>query len=166
MRPAKLNFLKIMSCLHITAILVQAAIIFYNKLTSPYETEIDWLFYLTMIPGNAILLTNSSIVLYLAEKCYPDKYPGRRLHKFSRIIFIISILLLAAVIFLTCIMFLEIFLDRPETYADNIDVLLFIVYSALSITGFIIIIQLPGLWNIIRYNYQSAIDSFMNSGKG
>ncbi|WP_315821077.1 hypothetical protein [Paraflavitalea speifideaquila] len=110
MLPLKWKIFRVFSYLHMTCTVLIAvlalAIILDTGLR--FQTKDDILALLTLLFVPTILLGNSSVNLFLLEKFYPDRLPGKKLRVFSVVLFILCLLVTILALALAAIAFYEI----------------------------------------------------------
>ncbi len=84
----------------------------------------------------SILLANSSINIYTLERFYPDRLPGKKLYRFSIVLFILSLLVTITVAAVTVAGFYELTSQRGFELRQNLMAnLLLCALAVISLTG-------------------------------
>lgn len=157
---------RIVSYLHMTCTLVIGAFMIYILFSTPFKmnsTE-DVLVVLTLILCPSILLANSSINIYLLERFYPDKPPGKKLHRFSVILFILSLVVTIIAAALAVTGFYELAAQKNFNFQQQlIGYLTISTIAVIGLTGFYILWNQVSLRKRIRRNYEASLNNFLDS---
>lgn len=108
------------------------------------------------------LLANSGINMYLLEKFYPGHQPGRKLRRFSNVLFILTIIVTISALALAGTAFSDMLSKRNRGIQQNM--MLYLIATAIAvigITGCIILWQQVSLRKAIRRNYEASMNKFL-----
>jgi len=140
------------------AIAIQAI---FSSLRYIYNVE-DILGSLLLILCPTILLTNSGINMYLLEKFYPDYQPGKKLRRFSNVLFIFTIIVTILALGLAITGFHEMLSKRNKSQ-NTMVYLLAAAIGVIGITGCIILWNQVSLRKAIRRNYEASMNKFLEN---
>ena len=164
----KWKMFRMVSYLHLTCTLV-LSVITLDMIIDDFprgKSNANWFAISIFLVSSPSLLSNSSINIYLLERYYPDKLPGKRLRTFSVILFILSLLV---VILTTGLTVAAIFYELNRSSRIQPFKQRFLGYgiaatlAVISLTGFYILWNQVSLRKAIRRNYQASMDNFLVS---
>lgn len=165
MLPLKWKIFRIISYLHMVCTLGMGTFALYSIFNSRirFHSAEDVLSVLIFIFCPSILLANSSINIYLLERFYPDRLSGKKLQRFSVLLFILSLLVVIAVVLLTIAGFSESLSGKNYTFRQGFMVFLTLSgFAVIGVTGLYIIVGQVSLRRTIRRNQEAALNSFLN----
>jgi phosphoglycerol transferase MdoB-like AlkP superfamily enzyme len=114
------------------------------------------------------LIANSSINLYLLERFYPARQPGKKLRIASIILFIVSLLLVILLLIGVAAIFIEVTTTKTTFSFQQklIRNLVLAVFSAIPLTGCYVLWNQVSLRKAIRRNYEASLNNFLDSDQG
>lgn len=164
MLPLPWKIFRVASYLHMTSAVVIGAIGLQMILDIGMHSMEDILGASLLLLGPAILLANSSLNVYLLEKFYPDRVPGKKLRRFSVLLFLLSLLVLLTAIALAATAFYQLALKRHYTFQQNIlGYLIATDLAVMGLTGCYILWAQVSLRKALRRNYEVSVNSFLDS---
>lgn len=166
MLPLKWKIFRIVSYLHMTCTLAMGTLALYTIFTAGirFNSTEDILGVLILILCPTILLANSSVNIYLLEKFYPDRLFGKKLYRFSVLLFILSLVVVIAVVLLTIAGFSETLSRKNYTFRDRLMIYLTLsAFTVIGLTGLYIIVSQVSLRRAIRRNHEASLNSFLDS---
>jgi len=160
MLPTKWKIFRITNYLHITCVgamvLMNAYEVYPNM---PQGSVKVYLAILLIVVWWGSLISNGFVNIYLAERCYPDKQPGKR----ARItITVLSVLASILVLLLSAnsIHLLYIYIDEWDVIVPRSKISLAIHFMA-GFTGIYICWQQFILRKVIAKNYNNQLNNFL-----
>lgn len=167
MLPLKWKIFRIVSYLHMTSTIIVGASMLYFMLSevsiSASSTE-DAIGLIILILTTTALLANSSVNMYLLERFYPDKQPGKQLGNFSRVLFILCIPISLFVLGTAGLLLNELISQKHTDLSQNLPgYAATIVMTIIGVTGFYILWIQVSLRKAIRRNYEASINKFLES---
>lgn len=164
MLPLKWRIFRVISYLHMVLALVMGVYTLYMVLSNSIRIRStdDILAVSFLVIFSASLLGNSSINLYLLEKFFPDKVPGKKIRIFSGILYVLSSIAILFVLIGVVSIVYDIS-SKKYTYSFQY-VMMYLVVSAIAILGltgcYILWVQVS-LRKSIRRNYEASLNNFL-----
>lgn len=155
-----------MSYLHMICTIVMGVFALYSVFTAGIRmnsTE-DIIGVSALILCPSILLANSSVNIYLLERFYPDRLFGKKINRFSILLFILSLLVVTAVLLVTIAGFSETLSRQDYTSGQSLMIsLILATFSVIGLTGLYIVVVQVSLRKAIRRNHEASLNRFLDS---
>ena len=162
MLPVRWKIFRVVSYIHMTFTAVITALgvaaIFGTSFNYRSFEQIIVLFLLFLVPVS--LLANSSINLFLLDRYFPDRLPGKALRRFSVILFILALLSDLAVLLVAIFGFAD-ELSRSSDQLDVVGIVAASAIAAIGLTGAYILWLQVSLRKLIRRNHELVFDNFL-----
>lgn len=160
--PVKWKIFRVISYLHIAAAMAILLFLIYATWEIRLNSLNDVLTFSLFILLALIYVANSLINLFLLERYYPDQRPGKTLHIWNWIFYVLFIILLGLSIVVAYFTTMEMmrFASQYGRYSMHRQLMLVAILWAICLTGIPITIYQPVLRNAILHNYRKTMDSF------
>lgn len=164
MMPVKWKLFRLMSFLHMictAAVAVTVIVSLTNARINFRRWDDVLLLFLTLLMP-AILLANSSINILLLERYYPERLPDKKLRRFSRVLFGLSVVvIILAVIGAVASISALVDAQRYRGSRDVIALLFSGIVTTIAVTGCYILYFQLHLRKTIARNHAAALENFL-----
>jgi hypothetical protein len=165
MLPRKWKIFRIVSYLHLTVTLLLAVLLYYSLFQGGLprvRSLLDLLgISLTVICPGALII-NCILNITLLDKYYPNNIPGKRHRVWSRVLFVMALLSLLTLSFLTTASIVSWTETRDHNLRRMWPLYVFLLSAFVIVsTGFYTLWNQVSLRKMLRRNHQATMENFL-----
>jgi hypothetical protein len=164
MLPLKWKIFRIICYLHIAAVTGFLLLHFLFNWRVMFSDFWEFIYNLILLSVMAVLLANTLINTWLLDRYYPDRKPGSTLNTWHIILLILFIIIISFCATGLFFLLYDIFTGkelRDQRSARSL--MLLILLTVMVLTGIFICYFQIILRKTLRRNYQTGIESFLNT---